>query len=74
MGVQIPLNLIDKASSLDDSYTVHLNRGDILAQLRRYDEADVEYRRAVELRPDLSEVRAQTETRLQHLRNIGAIR
>jgi tetratricopeptide (TPR) repeat protein len=66
------LELIEKAASLGDSYLVHLNKGDILSQLGRYEDAVREYRRAVELRPDLPQLRQQIEKRLQHLRSMGA--
>jgi len=45
------LALIEKAESIEDSYLVHLNKGDILSALRRHDEAAREYRRAQDLRP-----------------------
>jgi tetratricopeptide (TPR) repeat protein len=59
------LDLIDKAAALDDSYLVHFNKGDILTHLHRYDEAMREYRRAIELRPDLPSLKLKIEERLQ---------
>ena len=62
------LDLIDKAAALDDSYLVHFNKGDILTHLHRYDDAAREYRRVIELRPDLPLLRQQVERRLYQLR------
>lgn len=66
------LELIDKAAALDDSYLVHLNKGDILSRLDRPEEAVREYKRAIELRPDLPDLRWQIERRLHHLRGMEA--
>jgi tetratricopeptide (TPR) repeat protein len=44
------LELLDRAESLGDSYLVHLNRADALRQLGRYEEANGEQARALELK------------------------
>ena len=68
------LELLDQAGALDDSYVVHLHRGDALTQLDRAEDAAREYDQALKLRPDLSELKAQVTERLQKLREKGAIR
>jgi tetratricopeptide (TPR) repeat protein len=68
------LGLLDKAASVDDSHIVHFNRGEALFQLGRYPEAVHEYERAVELKPDLREMKEQIDLRLQRLKDIGVIR
>ncbi len=68
------LELLDEAGTLDDSYLIHLYRGDSLTQLDRAEDAVREYDQAVKLRPDLSELKAQVTERLQKLREKGAIR
>jgi tetratricopeptide (TPR) repeat protein len=65
------LEFLDRAAALGESYLVHLNRGDALSQLRRYQEAVVEYQRAAALKP---EIREQIDSRIQWLRSSGAIR
>jgi protein O-mannosyl-transferase len=67
------LELIEKAASLEDSCLVHLNKGDALSQLGRYAEAIREYSRAIELAPDLPQLKEQAEKRLQYLRSIEKI-
>jgi tetratricopeptide (TPR) repeat protein len=67
------LALMEKAVSLDDSYLVHLNKGDVLSRLGRYEDAVRDYKRALELRPDLPQLRQQIDIRLQHLRKMGAL-
>lgn len=68
------LELLDKAGALDDSYLIHLYRGDALTQLDRAEDAAREYDQAGKLRPDLSELKAQVTERLQKLRQKGVIR
>ena len=68
------LELLDKAGALDDSYLIHLYRGDALTQLDRAEDAAREYDQAGKLRPDLSELKAQITERLQKLRQKGVIR
>jgi len=58
------LLLLDKAASIEDTYIIHLNKGDILARMNRYEEAAGEYHRAAALRPDL---RKQADERLKRL-------
>jgi tetratricopeptide (TPR) repeat protein len=58
------LLLLDKAASIEDSYVIHLNKGDVLARMNRFGEAAGEYRRAATLRPDLGK---QADERLQRL-------
>ena len=68
------LGLLDKAASIDDSHIVHFNKGEALFQLGRYAEAIREYDRAIELKPDLREMKEQIDVRLQRLKEIGVIR
>jgi tetratricopeptide (TPR) repeat protein len=68
------LGLLDQAASIDDSHIVRFNRGEALFQLGRYTEAVREYNRAIELKPDLREMKEQIDLRLQRLKETGAIR
>ena len=68
------LELLDKAGALDDSYSVHLYRGDAFAQLDRAEDARREYEQAIKVRPDLSDLKAQVAERVQKLRQKAAIR
>ena len=68
------LELLEKAAALEDSYFIHLNKGDALAQLGRYEEAVREYNRTIEMRPGLPGLKQKIEERLRWLRSIGAIR
>ena len=68
------LQLLEKAASLEDSYVIHWNEGVVLSKLGRYSEAAREYQRAVELRPDLENLKEQVALRLQDMRAQGVLR
>jgi tetratricopeptide (TPR) repeat protein len=67
------LEMISKAAAIEDSYLVYLNRADILCTMGRLPEALRDYQKALDLRPDLSELRAEVDGRLRRLKESGAI-
>jgi protein O-mannosyl-transferase len=59
--------------STDVSYLFHFTRGDVCAQLGRYADAAAEYAEAVRLRPDLYSVAEMAKSRMDQLKNAGAL-
>jgi tetratricopeptide (TPR) repeat protein len=68
------LEFLDRASAIEESHIVRFNRGEAFFQLGRSAEAAREYERALELRPDLEEMKEQIRLRLEQLRKAGAVR
>ncbi|NWG11954.1 MAG: tetratricopeptide repeat protein [Acidobacteria bacterium] len=58
-------------SAIEESYLIHFNRGDALFQLGRYGEAVREYARAIELEPNIQEMRKGVDLRKQRIRELS---
>jgi protein O-mannosyl-transferase len=68
------LAILNKAPESGDAYLFRLTRGDVYAQLGRYQDAITDYDEALRLRPDLIQVADLVRARLDWLKKIGAIR
>ena len=68
------LNTLNRAPLTSLSYLVHINKGDVYAQLGRYKEAVTEYQEGARLKPDLHEVAELVKQRINRLKEFGVIR
>jgi protein O-mannosyl-transferase len=68
------LEILNRAPESSDAYLFRLTRGDVYAQLGRYQDAVADYEAALRLRPDLTQVADLVKARFDWLRKIGATR